>query len=78
MNLDRKNTIFCDRIQKMEINDLLGEIFKRLAYFNTFYGYCPANILLNPRDYFKIQKEKPNVILKKDDNYYILGMRITC
>lgn len=78
MILDRKNTIFCDRIPKMKMNDLLGEIFKRLGLFNNFYGYCPENILLSANDYFRIQKERPDVIIKKDNNYYILGMKIVC
>lgn len=76
MILNKKNTIFCEKIPKLEMNDLLGEIFKRLSFFNTFYGYSPENILMNVNDYFRIKKERPNVLLKKGDGYYILGMRI--
>lgn len=76
MNLEKNNTLFCDKIERLEMNELLGEIFRKLSVFNINKGYCPDNILLRYEDYLRIKKERPNVISIKDDKEYILCMCI--
>lgn len=77
MIIERFNTIYCDRFEYTKLNDLLGEIFKRLVNFNRFYGYCPSNLLIRHSDLEKIRKEKSNVISTKNGQDYILGMAVT-
>ena len=41
MRLEKYNTVYCDRFNYSNLNELLGEIFRRLINFNRFYGYSP-------------------------------------
>lgn len=77
LEINKSNTVFCDRLQNLKMNDFLNEIFKRLSTFNRINGYCPDNITLNYEDYLRIKKERPGLILTKDGQDYILCMRIT-
>ncbi len=77
MNIEKYNTIFCDRVDYKNLNDLLGEIFRRLINFDRFYGYCPSNLLIKYSDYQRIKKEKSNIISTKNGQDYILCMRVT-
>lgn len=79
MKLDKNKTLFCDKINlngKLEVNDILEQIFQKMGAFNYHCGYIPESILLNPNDYIKIKKEKDNVISNKEDGEYILTMKI--
>lgn len=76
MIIERFNTIYCDRFEYTKLNDLLGEIFKRLVNFNKFYGYCPSNLFIKYSDLEKIRKEKSNIISTKNGQDYILCMRV--
>lgn len=77
MNIERYNTIYCDRFEYKKLNDLLGEIFRKFSNFNRFYGYCPSNLVIKHSDLVKIKKEKSNVISSKNGQDYILGMAVT-
>ena len=77
MNIERYNTVYCDRFQYSKLNDLLGEIFRKFSYFTRFYGYSPSNLLIKYNDYSRIKKEKSNIISTKDGQDYILGMVVT-
>ncbi len=79
MNLEisKNNTVFCDKLPNLKMNDLLNEIFKRLSTFNRINNYCPDNITLNHNDYLRIKEERPELILTRDEQDYILCMRIT-
>lgn len=74
--LSKKATLFCDKLDKLKINDLLSEIFYKLSNFNYYNGYCPKNIVLKKSDYEMIKKEKSHLIITKDNEDYILGMKI--
>lgn len=73
---DKKITIYCNKIPKLETNILLNIILERLEKFVKFYGTTPQNILLNPYDYSRIKEERPDVIKSIYDNDYILGMKV--
>lgn len=77
MNIERNNTIYCDRFNYTKLNDLLGEIFRRFSNFNRFNGYCPSNLIIKYTDYQRIKKEKSNIISTKNGQDYILGMVVT-
>ena len=77
MNLERNNTVYCDRFNYSNLNELLGEIFRRLINFNRFYGYSPKNLVIKYEDYKKIKQEKANIISTKNNQDYILCMRVT-
>lgn len=76
MKVDKNKTLICTSIKKDNINDLLEEIFQKMGAFNYCRCYMPENILLNPKDYMKIKKERSNVIIQKNNNNYILCMKI--
>lgn len=77
MIIERFNTIYCDRFKYTKLNDLLGEIFRKLVNFNRFYGYSPSNLFIKYSDLEKIRKEKSNIISSKNGQDYILGMVVT-
>ncbi|MBQ9607826.1 MAG: hypothetical protein IJV15_00105 [Lachnospiraceae bacterium] len=77
MRLEKYNTVYCDRFKYTKLNDLLGEIFRKLINFNTFYGYWPKNLLIKYSDLERIKKEKSNIISTKNGQDYILGMAVT-
>ena len=76
MNIERNSILYCERIMFDNINDLLGEIFRKLINYYRFNGYCPENILLTEEEYRKIEEERDNVISKKEDGNYILCMKV--
>lgn len=76
MKLDKNQTLFCNNINKIKVNDILEEIFLKIGAFNYNKGYIPESILLNPNDYIKIKQDKSNVLINKDGNDYILTMKI--
>lgn len=76
MKLDNNQTLFCNNINKIKVNDILEEIFFKMGAFNYNKGYIPESILLNPNDYIKIKQDKSNVLINKDGNDYILTMKI--
>ena len=77
MNIEKYNTVYCDRFKYEKLNELLGEIFRKLINFIRFYGYSPSTLLIKYTDYKKIKKEKPNIISSKNGQDYILGMVVT-
>ena len=76
MKLDKNHTLFCNKINKIKVNDILEEIFLKMGAFNYNKEYIPESILLNPNDYIKIKQDKSNVLINKDGNDYILTMKI--
>lgn len=76
MKIEKSNTLICTNIKSEKINDLLGEIFRKLTNFNIHNGYCPENILLTHEDYLRIEKERLDLISLKDNDKYILCMKI--
>lgn len=76
MKTDKTNTVFCNKVKKMETNDLLTEIFRRLESFIRFYGYSPKNILLNKEDYYRIQNYNEYILRNIDNIDYLLCMRV--
>jgi hypothetical protein len=76
MELDKINTVFCEKIKKLEIEDLLNEIFRRFEAFIRFYGYSPNNITLKITDYYRIKIANENLFKKVDDDEYLLGMKV--
>ncbi len=76
MKVDKTKTLICTNINKEKINDILEEIFQKMGAFEYYQGYVPENILLNLNDYMKIKKEKSNVLIVKNGEYYILTMKI--
>ncbi len=76
IRINKTNTVFCDKIPYLKMNDLLTEIFNRASNFNRFNGYYADNILLKFEDLLRIRKERNDLISKKEDGEYILCLKI--
>lgn len=78
MNLEKNDTIYCNKFNYLNLDELLGEILRKLINFNKYNGYCPKYLLLNNQDFVKIKNEKPNIISTYNNENYILCMRVIC
>lgn len=74
--IDKNNTVFVEKYEYKNVNDLLNEILRRLEIFYKFNGYSPENIKMNPKQYYEIFTHNRSLIKRVDKSYYILGMRV--
>lgn len=75
--IDKNNTVFVEKYEYKNVNDLLNEILRRLEYFRYHNGYTPINLKMTADMYFKIMNYNPNLIkFIKGDGAYILGMKV--
>ena len=72
----KKETIYVDRYDYKNENDLLGEIFKQMSSFQRFNGYMPENVRMTVEEYNAIRKYKADLIKYREGNYYILCMKV--
>lgn len=74
--IDRNNTVFVERYQYKDVNDLLNEILRRLELFNYHNGYSAENIKMNAKQYYEILAHNKTLIKAVEKSYYLLGMKV--
>lgn len=74
---DKNNTVFVQKYEYENVNDLLNEILRRLEGFCYYNGYEPANIKMNAKQYYEILEYNRTLITRREnEGYYILGMKV--
>lgn len=74
--MNRTNTIFVDKYEYKDVNELLGEIFRRMDSFNYHNNYTPENVKMSVKQYYDIRNYKEDLFMEKDKSYYILCMKV--
>lgn len=75
--ITKDNTIFVDKFEYQNINQLLNKILKNLETFYKSNGYSPKNLKMTVDMYYEIREYNPNLIkFKKGNGAYILGMKV--
>ena len=75
--ITKDNTVFADRFECENTNQLLNEILRRLETFYKSNGYSPKNLKMTVDMYYKIREYNPNLIkFEKGNGAYILGMKV--
>ena len=74
--IDKNNTVFVERYEYKNVNDLLNEILRRLEGFCYYNGKMADNVKMNAKQYYEILNHKADLIKKKEDGYYILCMKV--
>lgn len=72
----RDDTIYVDRYEYKDVNDLLNEIMRKFSGFNYHNGRVPECIKMTVDEYYLIMAHKEDLFMKKNDFYYILGMKV--
>lgn len=74
---DKTNTVFVQKYEYKDENDLLNEILKRAETFRYFNGKMAENVKMTAEMYYKIRAYNSDVIkFIKDDGAYIMGMKV--
>lgn len=77
---DNKETVFVDRYDYKDVNDLLNEILRKTEMLNNLSGVYPKYLKLRIKSYYEIMAYNPTLIKAVEEdyetNYYILGMKI--
>lgn len=75
--ITKDNTIFVDKFEYQNINQLLNKILKNLETFYKSNGYSPKNLKMTVDMYYEIREYNPNLIkFEKGNGAYILGMKV--
>lgn len=72
----KKETIYVDRYDYKNENDLLEEIFKQMSNFQRYNGYMPQNVRMTEKEYYAIRNYKADLFRYKNGGYYILCMKV--
>lgn len=68
--------LFINTKEDVEVEALLLQIFNTLySYFRTKNEY-PEAVQMTSSNYLLIQEKRPDVIIKEENDYYILGMKV--
>lgn len=71
-----EDTIYVDRYDYKNVNDLLGEIMRKFSGYNYHNGRVPECIKMTAKEYYAIRDYKEDLFREKDKDYYILGMKV--
>lgn len=74
--IDKNNTVFVERYEYKNANDLLNEILRRTEGFCYYNSKMADNVRMTAKQYYEILNYKSDLIKKKEDGYYILCMKV--